>query len=273
MNQRVTVTLDGLQNHGFRVRFVIGTDTGGAATGWTLDDVEFTGLSATSLPFNEVSSHAARCVNKPPVLQASFPQNVDERTRVTFQPPPATDPNNDPITFSWVQTSGPTVTIAGDQFDAPEVRSDTQLLFTVTADDGRGGMTSQPAIVVVRNVNRVPTSSAGPEQTVQSGQTVTLAGAAMYPDGDTLVVRWSQLGGPAITFSSLDALDATFVAPDVKTPSEVNLELNVSDGPAAAPAARVTIVVTPKQGCGCSSFEGSLALGALAFFLRRRRAS
>lgn len=273
MNQRVTVTLDGLQNHGFRVRFVIGTDTGGAATGWTLDDVEFTGLSATSLPFNEVSSHAARCVNKPPVLQASFPQNVDERTRVTFQPPPATDPNNDPITFSWVQTSGPTVTIAGDQFDAPEVRSDTQLLFTVTADDGRGGMTSQPAIVVVRNVNRVPTSSAGPEQTVQSGQTVTLAGVAMDPDGDTLVVRWSQLGGPAITFSSLDALDATFVAPDVKTPSEVNLELNVSDGPAAAPAARVTIVVTPKQGCGCSSFEGSLALGALAFFLRRRRAS
>ena len=271
MNQRVTVNLGSMMNRSFRVRFVIGTDTGGAATGWTLDDLAFTGLLLASMqPFNEVTVHAGRCVNKPPVLQAGFPQNVDERTRVTLQPPPATDPNNDPITFSWVQTSGPTVTIAGDQFDAPEVRSDTQLLFTVTANDGRGGMSSQPAIVVVRNVNRAPTSSAGMELTVESGQTVTLAGVAQDPDGDTLVIRWSQLGGPAITFSSIDALDATFVAPEVKTPSEVNLELNVNDGPAAAPASRVTIVVTPKKGCGCSSLEGSLVLGALVLLMRRR---
>ena len=73
-----------------------------------------------------------------------------------------------------------------------------------------------------------------------------------------------------MTLSSIDALGATFVAPDVKTATEVNLELNVNDGPAAAPSSLVTIVVTPKKGCGCSSFEGSLALGALAFLLRRR---
>lgn len=271
MNQRVTVNLGSMMNRSFRVRFVIGTDTGGAATGWTLDDLSFTGLLlASTSPFFEVTPHAGRCVNRPPVLQASFPQNVDERTRVTLQPPPATDPNSDPIRFSWVQTSGPTVTLAGDQFDAPEVRSDTQLLFTVTADDGRGGTSSQPATVVVHNVNRAPSSSAGMGQTVEAGQTVTLAATAEDPDGDTLVIRWSQLGGPAVTLSSIDALGATFVAPDVNTATEVNLELNVNDGPAAAPSSLVTIVVTPKKGCGCSSFEGSLALGALAFLLRRR---
>jgi hypothetical protein len=271
MNQRVTVTLGALQNATFRVRFVIGTDTGGASTGWTIDDVEFTNLSTSgALPFGAVVAHAARCVNKPPVLQPSFPQSVDERTRVTLQPPPVTDPNGDQVTFSWRQQSGPTVMLAGDQFDAPEVRADTQLVFLAIADDGRGGTSSQAHTVVVRNVNRAPTASAGEPQTVRAGATVTLAGLAMDPDGDTLVTRWTQLGGPAVTLSDVAALDATFVAPDVQTPSEVNLELNVSDGPAAATPARVTITVTPK-GCGCSSLEGGLGLGVVALMALRRR--
>lgn len=198
MNQRVTVTLGALQNATFRVRFVIGTDTGGASTGWTIDDVEFTNLSTSgALPFGAVVAHAARCVNKPPVLQPSFPQSVDERTRVTLQPPPVTDPNGDQVTFSWRQQSGPTVMLAGDQFDAPEVRADTQLVFLAIADDGRGGTSSQAHTVVVRNVNRAPTASAGEPQTVRAGATVTLAGLAMDPDGDTLVTRWTQLGGPS----------------------------------------------------------------------------
>lgn len=269
-NQRVTVSL-GTQyaNRMVRLQFLIGTDTGGGSTGWSIDDVDVTGLGMS--PFNTVVTHRNQCVNKPPVLQPGFPQTVDERTRVTLQPPAATDPNMDPITFRWTQTSGPTVTVAGDQFDAPEVRANTQLLFTVTAEDGRGGSASQTAVVVVRNVNRAPTSGAGERQTVESGQTVTLAGTAEDLDGDTLVTRWTQLGGPEVTLSSIDDLAATFVAPTVSTPSEVNLELNVNDGPASAPPQRVTIVVNPKKGCGCSSFEGSVALLALLAFARRRR--
>lgn len=270
-NQRVTVSL-GTQyaNRMVRLQFLIGTDTGGNASGWSIDDVDVTGLGTP--PFNTVVTHRNQCLNKPPVLQPGFPQTVDERTRVTLLPPAATDPNMDPITFRWTQTSGPTVMVAGDQFDAPEVRANTQLLFTVTAEDGRGGASSQTAVVVVRNVNRAPTSSAGEPQTVESGQTVTLAGTAEDVDGDTLVTRWTQLGGPEVTLSSIDSLSATFVAPTVTTPSEVNLELNVSDGPAAAPPQQVTILVNPKKGCGCSSFEGSAAVLALLLFARRRSA-
>lgn len=268
--QRVTVSL-GTQyaSRSVRVQFVIGTDSGGGAAGWTLDDVEFTGL--TNAPFTAVGVHRFRCVNKPPVLQPSFPQTVDERTRATLLPPAVTDPNNDPITFSWVQTSGPSVVVSGDQFDAPEVRANTQLIFTVTADDGRGGTASQAAVVVVRNVNRAPTSSAGPPQAVESGQTVTLAGLAADEDEDPLVIRWTQLGGPEVKLSALDDLAATFVAPTVATPTEVNLELNVSDGQTPAAPARVTIVVAPRKGCGCSSVEGAVGLLGLALLTRRRR--
>jgi large repetitive protein len=269
-NQRVTISL-GTQyaNRNVRLQFLIGSDSGGSATGWSIDDVDISGL--TTPPFNTVLTHRGRCVNKPPVLQPSFPQTVDERTRVTLLPPAATDPNMDPITFWWTQMSGPMVVLEGDQFDAPEVTANTQLVFTVTAEDIRGGSASQTAVVVVRNVNRAPTSSAGDPQSVESGQTVTLAGTAFDADGDVLITRWTQLGGPEVKLSSIDALDATFVAPTVTTPSEVNLELNVNDGPAAAPPQRVTILVNPRKGCGCSSLEGASGLLALIFVARRRK--
>jgi hypothetical protein len=273
MNQRVTAQLPEAASHRFRVRFIIGTDRGGAASGWTLDDVTFTGLVAPT-PLTSVVTHRGRCVNKPPVLTPSFPQVVDERTRVTLNPPAATDPNGDALTFSWRQTSGPTVVLDRDQFDAPEVKADAQLLFTVTADDGHGGTASQAMTVTVKNVNRAPVANTGPTQSVVGGQTVTLAGVASDPDENTLIVRWSQLGGPDVTLSALDALDATFVAPDVKTTTEVNLELNVSDGVVAAAPSLVTIEVKPKSACGCSAGEGGLALAALLLLGRwsaRRR--
>lgn len=270
--QQVTVSL-GTQyaNRAVRVQFVLGTDEGGVSTGWSIDDVEFTGLAMPA--FTGVLAHRNQCVNKPPAMEVAVPQFVDERIRATLRAPVATDPNGDVVTFSWEQTSGPAITLMGDQFDAPEVRRDTQLQLRVTASDGRGGTASQSVTVTVRNVNRTPTSTAGASLTVTSGQTVTLDGAAQDPDGDTLVVRWTQLGGPEVKFSALDDVKATFVAPDVTTASEVNLELNVSDGSAAAAPARVTIVVQPR-GCGCTSSSAPLSLVLLGALLvmRRRRA-
>jgi len=268
-NQRVTVSL-GTQYAGrtVQLQFLIGTDFAGTSTGWTIDDVEVSGVMGT--PFEDVVPHRTQCVNKPPVLQTGFPQSVDERTRVTLIPPPVTDPNGDAVTFSWAQLTGPMVTVSGDQFDAPEVRVDTELTFRTTADDGHGGTASQTMTVNVRNVNRAPTSGAGPTQTVESGKTVTLAGVAEDPDGDALTVRWSQLGGPAVTLKNETELAATFVAPEVTTPSEVNVELTVTDHSLSAPSSVVTIVVTPK-GCGCQSFDGLAALGALVLLTRVRR--
>jgi large repetitive protein len=266
---RVTVTLgDQYANQTVRVQWLIGSDVGGGAAGWTLDDVTFTGLS--DQPFFEVVTHRNVCSNRPPTFLAATPVTVDERTRVTLVPPQAMDPNGDPLTFSWRQQAGTPVMLQDDSFDAPEVTDDTLLTFAVTANDGRGGTGSTTVTVTVRNVNRPPMSSAGPLQTVRSGDTVTLAGAASDPDGEQLTVRWTQLSGPEVTLSSLSALDATFVAPDVSRPTEVTLELNVRDAREPAPSSQLTVLVTPR-GCGCSAFEGLGGLTALAALLLRRR--
>jgi hypothetical protein len=269
---RVTVSLgDQYAGQTLRVQWLIGTDAVGGATGWTIDDVTFTGLA--NQPFFDVVTHRRQCSNRPPTFVASLPRFVDERTRVTLEPPQAMDPNGDALTYTWRQASGPSVVLEGDAFDAPEVRDDTLFTFVVTADDGRGGTASATVTLTVRNLNRPPTSSAGPPQTVRSGDTVTLAGLASDVDGDQLTVRWSQVSGPEVTLSSLSALDGTFVAPEVTRTSEVTLELNVRDsGGAAAPPSLLTVVVTPR-GCGCSSFEGlgGLGLVGLGALLRRRQ--
>lgn len=268
--QRVVVDLGTrYANRTIRLQFLIGTDAATSSTGWLVDDLEVLGV--TMPPFLTPVVHRRQCINKPPLIQTLLPLSVDERTRVTLLPPATTDPNGDPLTFRWRQTSGPAVTLMGAEFDAPEVRRDTGLTLVVTADDGKGGTAEAQLAVTVKNVNRPPTSSAGPSVTVRSGETVRLEGAASDPDDDPLVIRWSQLGGPPVTFSSVDALDATFVAPVVGTLSEVNLELNVSDGPATAPPARVTILVAPR-GCGCSGAEGLGLLSLGLLLLRRRRA-
>ncbi|MDX2009803.1 MAG: M36 family metallopeptidase [Myxococcaceae bacterium] len=269
---RVSVALgDQYAGQTLRVQWLIGTDVGGGATGWTIDDVTFTGLA--NQPFSDVVTHRGQCSNRPPAFATALPVFVDERTRATLVPPQATDPNGDMLTYTWRQASGPTVVLDGASFDAPEVGDDTLLTFVVTANDGRGGTATATVTVTVRNINRPPTSNAGPPQTVRSGDTVTLAAAASDLDGDQLTVRWSQVSGPEVTLSSLSALDGTFVAPEVTRPSEVTLELNVRDsgGAAAAPSV-LTVVVTPR-GCGCSSFEGLGGLGLLAVgaLLRSRR--
>jgi hypothetical protein len=266
---RVTVAL-GTQYAGqtLRVQWLIGTDVGGSAAGWTVDDVTFTGLS--NEPFRDVVTHRSQCSNRPPTFATPLPLFVDERTSVTLVPPQATDPNGDALTYTWRQASGPPVTLDVDRFDAPEVVEDTLLTFVVTADDGRGGQGTATVTVTVRNVNRPPASAAGPPQTVRSGDTVTLAATASDPDGEQLTVRWTQLSGPEVTLPNIAALDATFVAPDVSQPTEVVLELNVRDARAPAPPSPLTVLVTPR-GCGCSSFEGGSALALLALSLVRRR--
>ncbi len=87
--------------------------------------------------------------NRPPVANAGSDRAVITGASVTLSGS-GTDPDNDPITFAWTQTGGPTVTLddataASPTFTAPEVTSTTLLTFSLTANDGK--LTSAPATV------------------------------------------------------------------------------------------------------------------------------
>ena len=71
------------------------------------------------------STEIVEAVNQPPVANAGADQTVaSEQAGVTLDGSGSTDPDGDPITYSWTQTSGPAVTLSGadtatPSFDAP----------------------------------------------------------------------------------------------------------------------------------------------------------
>ncbi len=82
-------------------------------------------------------------------------------------------------------------------------------------------------------VNRVPTVSAGADQSVAELTAVNLSGSGSDPDaGDTLAFAWTQTAGQSVTINNANTANADFMAPDVTagTPEVLTFQLAVSDG-------------------------------------------
>ena len=124
----------------------------------TVDDGEF-----ESEP-DEVSV-TVLAVNGAPTARAGADLTVDEGERVTLDGSDSTDPDGDPLTYAWMQVSGPPVTLSGTatarpSFMAPELLADTVLTFALTVDDGE--FESAPDQVAV-SVRAAPPGGVPPE--------------------------------------------------------------------------------------------------------------
>ena len=94
--------------------------------------------------------------------------------------------------------------------------------------------------------NTPPSVSAGPDQTVQGGQAVSLTGTATDVDGDPLTYSWSHDSALAIEFANSTAPSTTFTAPQVSSNTTFTLTLTVDDGTqAASDSMGITIVEAP----------------------------
>ncbi len=105
------------------------------------------------------------------------------------------------------------------------------------------GLTSKPfpKVETDPNVcsNGIPVVTVGPDQVVNEGAAVKLPGTATDPDGDALVVTWTQTGGSTV------ALDANngFIAPTVLADTLLTFELTAFDGRAKSlPAVHKVLV-------------------------------
>ena len=158
--------------------------------------------------------------NQPPVADAGPNQTVSEATQVALDGSASSDPDEDPITFSWEQLSGPNVALSNPtsamaSFTSPEVSEDTTLIFQLTVSDGQLSDQDQVSILVTSE-NLPPVADAGPDQEVEERAEVFLDGrASSDPNGDAISFQWEQLSGPLVTIAAPRSAVASFIAPRV----------------------------------------------------------
>ncbi|MCR9245969.1 MAG: tandem-95 repeat protein [bacterium] len=185
------------------------------------------------------SEVAATVGNLDPTAHAGADQTVNETDLVTLTAAGSTDPEAGALTYSWSQTSGPSVTLSNASaeqptFAAPEGLTNTTLTFEVVATDPFGATSVDTVAITVNADNDAPTANAGSDQTVSEGDFVTLNGSGSTdPEGQSLTYTWTQVSGPAVTLSDTSSAQPTFTAPEGITNSTARFQLTASDGTSA----------------------------------------
>ena len=142
------------------------------------------------------------------------------------------DADDDPLTYNWVQTSGPEIelvntnlrylTIISPSIDFSDF---TPMTFQLTANDGFGGVASDSATVYPFHAlleNKRLYIDAGPLQTVREGETVTMDVTGETLDGKPISYSWAQLIGSGVSLNTYVGDEVQFVAPFLRS---VNSEL------------------------------------------------
>jgi hypothetical protein len=198
--------------------------TTGMSLAFELRVTDSDGLSARDTCTVNVTPVAP--VNRTPTANAGPDQTVVENTTVALVGSNSSDPDGTIATYAWRQTAGTNVTLsnaaaASPTFTAPTAgATGTSLTFQLTVTDN-GGLSATDACTVnvtpapPAPVNQPPVASAGSDQTVDSGATVSLNGSASTdPENGIVSYLWAQTAGPAVTLSDPTDWTPTFTAPD-----------------------------------------------------------
>ena len=93
--------------------------------------------------------------------------------------------------------------------------------------------------------NAPPTSDAGPDRAVESGEHVTLTGEGTDPDGSVQEFHWQQIAGPPVPIDDTRRQVVRFIAPIVDAPVTLLFRLTVTDDSGAAASDEAAVVIEP----------------------------
>ena len=126
-------------------------------------------------------------VNHNPVANAGQDQNVSPGDIVALDGSKSIDPDNDSIKYLWIQASGPSIELNGNNTVTPtftslsNISDETDLIFRLIVKDVKNSTGSDDVKITIGYIpptNQPPLANAGPDQTVDSGTAVTLDGNA-----------------------------------------------------------------------------------------------
>jgi hypothetical protein len=195
--------------------------TSGASLTFQLTVKDSGGLAATDTCVVNIT--AATPVNEPPVANAGPDQSAVGSATVTLNGSNSTDSDGSIASYVWKQTAGTAVTLSNASaatatFTAPPASTGaTSLAFQLTVtDDGKLTATDTCSVNIsaAAPASKPPVANAGLDQTVDSGDVVTLDGYNSTDSDDRIVsYLWQQIEGPPVTLQNAAAMTTTFVAP------------------------------------------------------------
>ncbi len=107
-----------------------------------------------------------------------------------------------------------------------------------------GGWSGELAVTVAESApaNRPPAVDAGPDRTVQKGETVTLSGTATDPDGDPMAYVWTS-DRPGLSVSGGRTLSPSFAAAGASSDTTITFTLTATDPHNATGSDTVAVTV------------------------------
>lgn len=124
--------------------------------------------------------------------------------------------------------------------------------FSLSAEDEKGKASTKSDIVTttIRAVNQPPIADAGPDQTVNGGDNVTLDSTASYDlDGNLKSYSWRQIGVPAVVLDDHNSTLASFIAPNITSDTQLKFLLMVEDddGTSSSMASTTSVIIKPNS--------------------------
>ena len=110
------------------------------------------------------------------------------------------------------------------------------------------GQKTNLSLVLGASANLKPIAAAGPDRTVEGGQTVILDGSGSHdPDGSLKAYRWEQTSGTQVSLSNATKVKAQLVTPKVSAQASLTFRLTVTDSSGLTASDTVTVTVKPEQ--------------------------
>lgn len=172
--------------------------------------------------------------NDLPTADAGNDITIDEDENGTLNGSASIDPENQALTYTWLQVSGPSITLSDPNsvqptFTTGNYLADSEAEFQLTVNDGENNSNVDNVLITIVADNDTPTAEAGDDISTLVNEFVNLdcAGSA-DPENETITYSWRQISGPQVTLSGPTRCSPQLLVP--KAADRLVFGLTVNDG-------------------------------------------